>query len=83
MHSLSAFFTSYSAHRGGAKVEAVALVVSDGEGTEPALRFVVVDEGGHASLAPADEVDLYGVIEDARLFAEQDAAREAGSDADA
>jgi hypothetical protein len=76
-HSLSAFFTAYSARRGGAPVEAIAVIVSDGPDSEPALRFVVVDEAGLATIAAADEVDLYGVFEDAREV-EEGEARDAG-----
>ena len=70
MHSVSAFFTAYSARRNGVAVEAVAVIVSEGPGTEPVLRFVVVDPAGHASMAEADELDLYGVIDDGREAAE-------------
>jgi hypothetical protein len=70
MHAVSAFFTAYSARREGAPVEAVALVVSEGPGIDPILRFVIVDERGRASLVSADELDLYGVIEDARELEE-------------
>ncbi len=46
--------------RGG--LEAVAVIV---DGRQQALvRLVVVAEDGHASTARADELDLYGVIED-------------------
>jgi hypothetical protein len=63
LHSVSAFFTAYSARRGADRVEAVALVVSEGEGTDPVLRFVVVGEDGRASFARPDELDLYGAYE--------------------
>jgi hypothetical protein len=63
MHSVSAFFTAYSARRAGAPVEAVAVVVSDSADADPVLRFVVVDENGRASLADAGELDLYGVTD--------------------
>jgi hypothetical protein len=66
MHSVSAFFTAYSARLGGSAVEAVAVVVSEGSGTEPQLRFVVVDERGRASIVGAENLDLYGVIDIAR-----------------
>ncbi len=67
MHSVSAFFTAYSARRGTDRVEAVALVVSEGPDSEPVLRFVVVAEDGRASFANPEELDLYGVTEDAQL----------------
>jgi len=63
MSGVSAFFTAYSARRGEERVEAVALIV-DGEGSRSSVRFVVVDEDGHASIVSADELDLYGVIEE-------------------
>jgi hypothetical protein len=66
MHSVSAFFTAYSARRSGEAVEAVALIVSEGSEPDPIIRFVVVDERGRASVADAAELDLYGVIDDAR-----------------
>jgi hypothetical protein len=65
MHSVSTFFTSYSARRSGSAVEAVALIVSEGPGVEPVIRFVVVDESGRASVAESEELDLYGVNDDA------------------
>ena len=70
MHSVSAFVTAYSARRSGAPVEAIALVISEGSGTDPILRFVVVDERGKASFAEAVELDLYGVVQDAADMAE-------------
>lgn len=63
MSAVSVFFTAYSARRGEQRVEAVAVVV-EGEGSTASLRFVVVDERGRASIAAADEVDLYGVLEE-------------------
>jgi hypothetical protein len=66
MHSVSTFFTAYSARRGDVAVEAIAVVVSDGPNADPVIRFVVVDAAGRASLADARELDLYGVIDDAR-----------------
>lgn len=66
MHSVSAFFTAYSARLDGSAVEAVAVVVSEGADTEPQLRFVVVDERGRASIVGPNNLDLYGVICDAR-----------------
>jgi hypothetical protein len=65
MNNVSAFFTSYSARRNGESVEAIALIVSDGPGLEPVIRFVVVDESGQASVAPAGDLDLYGVADEA------------------
>lgn len=61
MHDVSTFAASYAAGRGERPVEAIAVVVSDGAGPEPNLRFIVVDEQGRASLADARELDLYGV----------------------
>lgn len=72
MHAVSAFFTAYSARREGAPVEAVAVVVSEGPGTEPVLRFVVVDAQGRASMADAHDLDLDGVIDDANEAARED-----------
>jgi hypothetical protein len=63
MHSVSAFFAAYSARRGTERVEAVALVVSEGDSTDPVLRFVVVGQDGRASFARPDELDLYGAYE--------------------
>ena len=74
MHSVSAFFTAYSALRAGAPVEVIAAVVSDGPGVEPILRFVVVDGLGHASVAASEELNLYGVVDAAANDAEAIAA---------
>lgn len=60
--SVSTFFTCYSARRGPDRVEVIALLV-DGEGEDVRLRFVAVDERGHASIADADTLDLYGAFE--------------------
>ncbi|HYU48594.1 MAG TPA: hypothetical protein VEO91_01530 [Candidatus Limnocylindria bacterium] len=81
MHAVSAFFTAYSARREGAPVEAVALVVSEGPGAEPILRFVIVDERGRASVVEADELDLFGVIDDAREAEEAIARDREGTEA--
>lgn len=77
MHNVSAFSTAYAARRGGAPVEAIAVVVSEGPGLEPVLQFVVVDQAGLATLAAAAEVDLHGVVEGASGVEEAD-ARDAG-----
>lgn len=61
--SVSAFFTAYSARLGGEPVEAVAVLVG-GEGDDMRLRFVVVDAQGHASIADAADLDLYGVADE-------------------
>jgi hypothetical protein len=61
VHSVATFFTAYEAGRGKSPVEAIAVVVGDGPGPEPVMRFIVVDEGGQASLADARDLDLYGV----------------------
>ena len=61
MHNVSTFTASYAAGRGERPVEAIAVVVSDGSGPEPSLRFIVVDEQGRASFANAEDLDLYGV----------------------
>jgi hypothetical protein len=66
MHAVSAFFTAYSARLDGSAVEAIAVVVSEGPNTDPELRFVVVDERGRASIVGSNNLDLYGVIDDAR-----------------
>jgi len=63
MHSASTFFTSYSALFQGRRVEAIGIVVSDGDGAEPTFRLLVVDEAGRASLVQADDVDMYGAYE--------------------
>ena len=63
MHSTSTFFTSYSALVQGKRVEAIGIVVSDGDGGEPVFRLLVVDEAGHASLVHADDVDMYGAYD--------------------
>jgi hypothetical protein len=74
-HTVSAFFTGYSATRGEAGVEAVAVVLSEGGGPEPMLRFVVVNEDGRASLANAEELNLYGAY-DQRHVGEDDESPE-------
>jgi catechol 2,3-dioxygenase-like lactoylglutathione lyase family enzyme len=63
MHSASTFFTGYSALFQGKRVEAIGIVVSDTDDAEPMFRLLVVDEGGHASLVHADDVDMYGAYE--------------------
>ncbi len=63
MSGVSAFFTAYPARRGDERVEAVTVIV-DWDGQPASGRLVVVAEDGHASTASADELDLYGVIED-------------------
>jgi hypothetical protein len=62
-HSVSTFFTGYSALLDDKRVEAVAVVISDEGGPEPVLRMVVVDEDGAASLVQADRLDMYGAYE--------------------
>jgi hypothetical protein len=62
-HSVSTFFTGYSALLDEKRVEAVAVVVSDEGGPDPVLRMVVVDEAGRASLVPAERLDMYGAYE--------------------
>ena len=59
--SVSAFFTAYSASRNGEHVEAIAVIVDDADPTSRP-RFVIVDEHGAASIARADELDLYGAF---------------------
>jgi len=61
MHHVSTFAASYAAGRGKSAVEVIAVVVTDGSGPESVLQFVVVDEMGRASLANAEDLDLYGV----------------------
>jgi catechol 2,3-dioxygenase-like lactoylglutathione lyase family enzyme len=63
MHSASTFFTSYSALYQDRRVEAIGIVVSDGDHDEPTFRLLVVDEKGHASLVHADDVDMYGAYD--------------------
>ena len=63
MANVSAFFTSYSAKRGEDRVEAIAVIV-EGSGSTATLRFIVVDMAGRASIAAADELDLYGAYEE-------------------
>jgi hypothetical protein len=62
-HSVSTFFTAYSALLDEKRVEAVAVVISDEGEPEPVLRMVVVDEAGAASLVRADRLDMYGAYE--------------------
>ena len=62
-HSVSTFFTAYSALLDQKHVEAVAVVISDEGGPEPVLRMVVVDEAGAASLVRAERLDMYGAYE--------------------
>jgi hypothetical protein len=62
-HSVSTFFTGYSALLDEKRVEAVAIVISDQDGPEPVLRMVVIDEAGKASLVVADRLDMYGAYE--------------------
>jgi hypothetical protein len=62
-HSVSTFFTGYSALLDEKRVEAVAVVVSDEGGPDPVLRMVVVDEAGGASLVRAERLDMYGAYE--------------------
>ncbi|HET7472992.1 MAG TPA: hypothetical protein VFJ71_07695 [Candidatus Limnocylindrales bacterium] len=62
-HSVSTFFTGYSALLDEKRVEAVAVVISDEGGAEPVLRMVIVDEAGAASLVRADRLDMYGAYE--------------------
>ena len=60
-HAISTFFTSYTcktAGRADERVEAIALMASEGPGTEPLLRVVVVDQEGRLSVVPAEDVDL-------------------------
>lgn len=63
MSGVSAFWTAYSAKRGDVHVEAIAIWV-EGSGSTASLSFVVVDQNGHASIAKADELDLYGAYAD-------------------
>lgn len=62
-HSVSTFFTGYSALLDEKRVEAVAVVVSDEGGLEPVLRMVVVDEAGMASLVAAEKLDMFGAYD--------------------
>ncbi len=80
MPAVSAFLTPYPAHRNGVAVRAIAVVVSEGTGTEPDLRFVVVDPAGQASLAGADELDFDLAIDAGREAAGAGARDDARTD---
>lgn len=71
MGGVSAFWTAYSARRGDERVEAIVVIV-DGTGSTASVSFVVVDERGQASIARADELDLYGVRDES--YGESEAA---------
>jgi len=64
MAAVSTFFTAYSALRGTDRVEAIAIIVTEAPGLEPAHHYVVVDERGVSSLAHPKELILYGIIEE-------------------
>lgn len=60
-HAISAFFTSYTcktARTADERVEAIALIASEGPDPEPVLSVVVVDQEGRLSVVPAEDVDL-------------------------
>ena len=60
-HAISTFFTSYTcktARSADERVEAIALIASEGPDTEPLLRVVIVDQEGRLSVVPAEDVDL-------------------------
>jgi hypothetical protein len=61
--SVSTFFTGYAALRGEEHVEAIAVIVDDARPLESPM-FVVVDQHGAASVAHADELNLYGAYDD-------------------
>jgi len=61
MSGVSAFFTAYSARRGDERVEAVPVIV-DGDGQQASVRFVVVGEDGHASIASDEDGNEYSIV---------------------
>jgi hypothetical protein len=63
--AISAFFTAYSGLRDRQPVEVIAVGVTEDAG-ELRHYYVVVDEQGSSSIAQPDELNLYGVIEDAK-----------------
>ena len=63
MSGVATFFTAYSALRRGERVEVIAVVVL--EGSELEHRYIVVDETGASSIARSEELNLYGVVDDA------------------
>jgi hypothetical protein len=73
MMSVSAFFTGYSATRNDEHVEAIAVIVDDNN-PSALPSFVVVDGHGAASIARADQLNLYGAYEQDDISSDPESA---------